>query len=620
MIDLFPLFLPSKRMLKNLTLTTILILLISMNLFAGIPDGQPRLPNKMVPIDNPVYRILLHYETNGKLPILPQAKPYTRQKVNDLLLHLVNDPTIAGREKKLLEELLADMERDTNGVPVYRQEGENSYALIGFGAETTYRQGGGDHGTWSVNLTALPFISGDLGKNISFSAGVGPSIEKLAPDLFYKSYTYDGKVHLPATETGTAWLPYQFGFESLYSHTLISGKKSGQPEITRKLAVGWVYFSELTGSWWNGIFQLSIHNQRRAWGPDNHNLLLSSTARRIPAVEMKLEPASWLRYSYLTGSLFSPTSQNAGYRTNIYGYDTGELQNLLTIHLLEFTPSKWLQISAHAGNVWAKRLELNYLMPFVFSHFSELEVGDYDNLAMGVDVAIRLPHWGKSWISFYNDEFSFTESGPLLRMPRNRYAFQAGWNTTLLSGLLPGTSSTLKFTRLTPFVYTHYPETRLKTMTGRPHDMTYRHDGFNIGFYLPPNSGELHWNLTNIAVPGLLVTLDNRLIMHGTNDLKSSNVYQIYGDIYRHQLTDQSGTIYDYPLTRFTRDGIYDYTILSKIGIDRKIRYRKKPGYFRVKGNLGVSHTWWESNQSNVVAPGKITQSSGSLGVIVDIL
>ena len=187
-------------------------------------------------------------------------------------------------------------------------------------------------------------------------------------------------------------------------------------------------------------------------------LVLSASSRRFPGIELKIEPTKWLRYSLLTGSLFNYANQNSEYKKNIYGYDLGDSQNLFTLHLLEMTPTKWFQISASAGNLWSKRNEISYIMPFVFSHFSEVEVGDYDNLSMSIDMAFKISKVGKTWLSFFNDEFSFTESGPLLRMPRNRYAWQLGLKTSLISGIIPGTTSTLKYTRVTPFVYTHYPD------------------------------------------------------------------------------------------------------------------------------------------------------------------
>ena len=579
---------------------------------------QVRLKNKIIPLSNSVYNILDHYEASGVLEFLPQAKPYTKGVVLQLLGQLQLAESLSTKEKKVVNRFISDLTRESNGINIYKQSGEAGFAQIGLGGEISARKAVGDNGTWSTSSPALPYLSGDLGQHITFHAALGPSIERLAPDQFYQSYTKDQRVNFPYQSVGVAWLPYQFNYETLYTHTQISNKSPGKSNITEQLAVGFLYYTELNGSWFKGALQVSLNNQRRAWGLDNQNMVLSSTARRFPGLELKMAPVKFIRYSFLMGSLFSYANQSAGYKQNIYGYDIGDPQNLLTLHLLELTPAKWLQISASAGNVWSKRFELSYMMPLVFSHFSELEVGDYDNLSMGVDVAFKIPKVGKTWLSFYNDEFSFSTSGPLLRMPRNRYAWQWGWKTSLLSAWVPSTTSTLKYSRATPFVYTHYPDSRFNTFTNRPLDMTYTHDGFNLGFYLPPNSSELNWKLVNVAVPDLVLSLDNKLIIHGTNDLASENVYQIYGDVYRHQL---GGDIYQYPLMDFTKDGIYDWSVLSDLQFDWKVRTLKIPGlsYFRVQGSLGVSHSWWESNASGVTAPSSKTLISGSLGVAVDI-
>jgi len=232
-------------------------------------------------------------------------------------------------------------------------------------------------------------------------------------------------------------------------------------------------------------------------------------------------------------------------------------------------------------------------------------------------VATQFPRIGKTWFSFFVDEFSFTTSGELLKMPRNRYGWQLGWKTSLLSEIIPGTISTLKYTRLTPFVYTHYPETDFNTFgSDRPLDMTYTHDEFNLGFYLPPNSGELNWTLVNVAVPDLILTLDNRLIMHGTNDLASDNIYQIYGDVYSYQ---RGTDVYQYPLLDFTNDGIYDWTIQSELKFDLKMRNAGKLNYYRLVGSLGYSNTWWKSNASEVAAPESKNLFTGSLGIVVEM-
>jgi len=586
-----------------------------------IPDlASMRLKNKIIPLSNPVYQLLDYFEANGDLGFLPQAKPYTRQFIAGLLVKLSDEGSLSDKDKKIVTQYLNDIIQESNGLKIYQQASKNTYALAGFSAETSVRAGAGDNGTWGTSLVGEPFLSGDLGEHLTFTAAMGLSVERLTPDIFYQSYTRNKQVVFPNESLGYSYLPYQFSFETMWAHVLAEGTTGEGGPVQDKLTAGMIYHSELNGSWWDGAVQFSFNNQRRAWGHDQSNLVLSSTARRFPGIELKIQPANWIRYSYLTGSLFSYANQSPDYRLQIYGYDLGQVQKMFTYHLLEFMPNKWLQISAAGGNIWSKRLELAYLMPFVLPHFTQIDVGDHDNLSLYFDVATLIPNVGKIWGGFFVDEFSFTKKGKLLKMPRNRYAWQLGWKTNLLSGIIPGTTSILKYTRVTPFVYTHYPETDFNTFgSDRPLDMTYTHDEFNLGFYLPPNSGELNWKLVNISVPDLVLSLENRLIIHGTNDLASDNVYQIYGDVYRHQIEGPAKDIYLYPLLNFTKDGIYDWSLQSEFKFDWKIRNAGALNYFRLVGSLGYGKTWWKSNESQVVAPESKSLLTGSIGIVVEM-
>ena len=453
--------------------------------------------------------------------------------------------------------------------------------------------------------------------------GVAPLLflQVLYGNLFYTSSIlmavyWMSVIFLLITAYYSAYI-YKFNFESMNIRTTIESKIPGYSEITEKIAVGFLYSTELNASWFDGALQLGINNQRRAWGNDYDNLTLSASARKFPAFEFKLAPLKWLRYSYLLGSLHSGKSLFGAYKSEIYGYDVGALQNNFTLHMLEVEPWDWFLITATAGNVWVKRFEINYMIPFVFSHLSELESGDYDNLTMSLDFTFKVPNFGKIWFSFFNDEFSFIEKGNLLKMPRNRYAWQLGFVNRM--SFLPQTLSSFKYSRVTPFAYTHYPETRLSNFNNRPYDMTYSNDGFNLGFYLPPNSGEFNWTLTNFAVNNLTLTMENRFIMHGTNDLASEELKLIYGDIYRHQYTNSGEDIHQYPLLDFTKDGIYDFTLSSEIRFDYRIRKSPFLDYYRLFGTIGAARTWWKENSSGVTAPAPRNFATISFGVAIDI-
>lgn len=584
-----------------------------------IPDlASLRLKNKIIPLSNSIYQVLDYFETKGELGFLPQAKPYTKVFIAELLIKLVAKDNLSNREKRLVQRQLSDIMQDTNGLKIYKQASKNTYAVAGFSAETSVRSGFGDKGTWATSLLGEPYLSGDLGEHLTFTAGMGLAIERLTPDIFYQSYTRNKQVVFPYENVGYSYLPYQFTYDTMWAHVKTSGNESeGQP-VKEAITAGMIYHTELNGSWFNGAVQFTINNQRRAIGYDQQNLVLSSTARRFPGIELRIQPASWIRYSYLTGSLFSYANHDSNFKKNIYGYDIGQVQKNFTYHLIEFTPNRWLEISAGGGNIWSKRFELAYLIPLVYPQFTQIDVGDHDNLTLNLGFSTLIPQFGKTWFSFFVDEFSFTKKGPLLKMPRNRYAWQLGWKTNLLSSIISGTTSSLKYTRVTPFVYTHYPDSTFNTFGSRPNDMTYTHDEFNLGFYLPPNSSELNWKIVNVAVSDLVLSLDNRLIIHGTNDLASTNVYQIYGDVYKYQ----SGTVTEvnqYPLLNFTKDGIYDWTLMSEFKFDWKLRNSGLLNYYRLVGSLGYAKTWWRSNESQVVAPEPRKLLTGSIGIVVEM-
>ena len=69
-----------------------------------------------------------------------------------------------------------------------------------------------------------------------------------------------------------------------------------------------------------------------------------------------------------------------------------------------------------------------------------------------------------------------------------------------------------------------------------------------------------------------------------------------------------------YPYENFTKDGIYDWTVMSEFKFDWKLRNSGLLNYYRVVGSLGYAKTWWRSNESQVVAPESrnlITEVSG---------
>ncbi|MDA3879336.1 MAG: hypothetical protein PF436_03015 [Prolixibacteraceae bacterium] len=587
---------------------------VSQNTTRHNPNNTTRLLNKTIPIDNSVYDLLDHYETSGTIGFLPIARPYSKGIVINYLEELLLKANLTEKEKETINRYLHDFSRPVNGFMIKQHHSEKMYTVLGFGSQLEIQAGTGTNGTFSTSSIAEPFFAGDIGTSLSYFAGIGASVDRLAPDLFFESYVKDGKVNFPYSNIGYAFHPYQLDYETMWAHVKVTATSGEGGPLQNELTAGMIYHTELSGSWFDNAIRISLHNNRRSWGYADDNLTLSAHARRFHGLDLVIQPNNWISYSMLVGSLFHYANQRAGYKQNIYGYDLGNVQKMLTIHMIELTPFNFLQFSFTGGNIWSKRFELGYVMPFVFPHFVQIDVGDHDNLSMSLSMALLLPEIGKTWFNIFVDEFSFTQRENLLKMPRNRYAWQWGWNSSLFSALIPATSTQLSYTRVTPFVYTHYPESDFNTFgSERPVDMTYTHDGANLGFYLPPNSGEFKFKIINMAIPDIKIELDNRFIVHGTNDLALDSAL-IYGDIYRYQ----SRNVYDYPLLDFTNDGIYDFTLFTEAKAEIRLRKGDGLGYYRIFGSVGYSKTWWKSNDSGVSAPEDHNLLTTKIGLSVD--
>ena len=599
--------------------TVIVFLLLSL---PSLPAESNSVSVRMVAIDNPVYTLLEILEARGVIPLQPMAKPYTARTIRKLLRDAI--PELRAAEQEIvtgyirsINDLLAE------GVPILADRGESNPVALTLQARTLYRQGfpineNPDNSGTTLSFQGIPSVLGELGDNLFYNASLGIALEKYAPDIFYTSYTRDGAVHFPYADIGFSALPYQFSYDTVWWHANADTLGSDQSAISETLHWGFTYKLESTLQLFDDKLIISANNQRRYWGESESNLILSSTARRLPGIELRLQPAEWISYSYLTGSLYYYPQQRDNYKKDIYGYDLGSMQKNYTLNAVELSPTDWLSVGLSSMNIWPKRFELAYMVPFLLPFFNQIDQSDSDNLAMAVDAAVRLPYVGKLWFSLFMDEISFNILDEnFLDMPRNRYAFQTGIEVPIPDDLLPMTKLSLQYTKVTPFVYTHYPEddfavTTYADGTVRPVDQTFTHDGFNLGFYLPPNSDELDIAIETIASTELIIALNGKLIRHGTNNLNSATP-QIFGDIYQHQGAIDGYGVYDYPLMDFTNDGIYDWSVI----IQGEVEYSPAQLPITLTAGIGYGRTWWVANDSGVTSPDPRDIIVGSVSVVL---
>jgi hypothetical protein len=303
--------------------------------------------------------------------------------------------------------------------------------------------------------------------------------------------------------------------------------------------------SALSFDFFDHALNLQFSRTRRDWGVGVGSLSLSGTARPIEAFTASARPASWAAFHFLAGSLgnwWSPAAE----------------QKMFSIHRIEFFPLDWLYISPWESVVYAKRLELSYLDPLMPFFFGQQLSGDYDNIAMGGDVAVTIAPFARLYFSLFVDEISFVPLSTFFSRPANQYAWQVGVKVPL-----PWPAWSLlvfQYTKIEPYTYSHYLQS-VPQYGSQLIDINYSNDGENIGYHLPPNSDEFLVRLSAYPAPKLSVMAQYQLVRHGTG---SHLLGQIEGDI-NIPIIYTPPTIY--PMKDFLHDGIYEWIHIARLDL-----------------------------------------------------
>jgi hypothetical protein len=219
--------------------------------------------------------------------------------------------------------------------------------------------------------------------------------------------------------------------------------------------------------------------------------------------------------------------------------------------------------------------------------------GDLDNVNQSVNLIITLPDYARFYFSFFADEMEFTGSRDFFSNPRNMTALQTG--TKILIPLFSYSLFTFQYTKIEPFVYTHYPEENYAS-SSVPVDLSYTNDGENLGSYLPPNSDEFLAKIESRILQNLTLSLQYQLIRHGTNKREKAGDIAIYGDIDEYIIYEQ---IDEYPDKAFLKDGLYDWNTIISLKAIWEI-----PDYNTILTfGYNFAYTWWVENESGITPP-----------------
>jgi hypothetical protein len=548
-----------------------------------------------VELGHPVYAVIETAELRGVVTRLSSVKPYTSQQVAELLATMVGHMEAFSSAEQALIRRYAEEFKAGAGVEQSLWHDKSGKARAGIRIEATTKldAGGlydlldGSSSTalkdmWHLNSRWVPYLAADPLPWLSLKGEAGFTYDKIKKSLY---------------------LPYDYTKEWDAIHIWFGTPRNSDGTLDYP-TVSYDIREDIAAETEDGSVMVRLSRFRRDWGIGSGSFALSETARPFVGFETVFRPSKYFAVSGLVGSLTNwAKDSNEKSTTVAYAdldgdgladdpyYSAISYQKMLGLQRMELFPFDWLTISATSTLVGAKRFELGYFSPLLFSVMYQNQLADIDNLGVQVDGQILVPRIGKFYASFYADEMEITNLSQLFTKARNMFALQGGVKVPL--PWLSFATVTAQYTKIEPFVYSHYPtwypDYRLRV------DTSYTQDGENLGYYLPPNSDEFLLKFEVMPAPDWRVALKYRFVRHGDNPQADwPGLKESYGDVNKYMDYDPA-QLYSYN-KNFLHDGIYDYNHIGNIVVTW--RPSDPPELlgaaipFELGLGYGISYTW----------------------------
>jgi hypothetical protein len=626
--------------LKKCFLLYILILAVNVSITAQT--------HMSVPLENPIYVVLEQAQMRGLYTPIPNVKPYSTSRILSLIDEILNNDEkrrfgrLSEKERNILEQFQKDFSPDRDGINWTR--GTFSFdhlwkdiyfsGQFGFGLDIVFSgshfssaggyqwdgtetdiddpgNGGFENashpraGDSFTSFEIMPKISfiGDIGSKVSYGLTLGiwaGSIPRtILGSHFNTLYTERedpvGKnrrlqttfseplTYFPYTHK-KRWDGYVFPTSALNTSGMLAWPDGD-------LSLGYTMLPELAGSFLNGHVFFRFARLDREWAgmSANSSLVINQSAQPFLAFETVIQPFPWISFSSLTGVL---EYHNAIGVKPMYG-DGGaaiqtvseNFQNAYSVVMLELDIINHFYISFGSTVVWPKRFELGYPFPFADNFIYQANIGDWDNMALFLNLRAQYPGLGKLWFSLSIDEMSLERD--FLTMSRMMYIYQIGGSFHI--PWLPFSSVKVSYTKNEPYNYTHTRDD-VPWYSSNVMEKNTVNFGRAIGHYIPPNSDELLVRFETIPLPGSLFSLQYQLIRHGA----TYGDRAVAGSTLWTELLHRRGNIYKH----FLRDGAYQWMHIVRLRGEYSLTAMKLP--IRAFAEIGGVYSYFTDIDSNI--------------------
>ena len=563
-----------------------------------------------VPVDHSVYYLLDLAETRGLCQPLPAVKPYTRVRIVEIINEILSaEPGrfggLSASERDILENVRSEFKKAEAGLNLkegmYRLETEGKKGVkftgdLGIAMESLNSVAGYQEDKdsyFGTDTWGTVYAQGDVGENFSYGFNLSAGLmraqrsylgeyDTYATELTEKPDRWDGDVNqrVDIYSQPKAFFPYSYqkrwdGFMFGPGKISASGMETWPQS---KFSIGPSMLGEISGTIWGDMLLLRFGRLQREWGAmtPGSSLVYNAVARPFTAIEALFNPVPWFSLSTLTGALEFDNSGGIEKAARTF-------QNMFSIGQVDFNYKNYLHIDFGSEAIWPKRFELGYLSPLQDNFLYQNFIGDFDNMAIHLNIKARYPGLGAIWISGFVDEMEVSSIKKLFSLDRNMFAYQFG-----LQGMIygvPFASFSICYTKIEPYNYTH---TRIFTPWHSgdiPMEYAYVNNAVSLGHYLPPNSDEIKVRV-DIPIRYRLAThFQYQLIRHGAD----YGPQQVDGSSLVSEL-DPSGRGSKVSLTKkFLKDGAYQWMHIIKVGGE----YRLGSFPLTIYGDAGIAYSYF---------------------------
>ncbi|MDR2481473.1 MAG: hypothetical protein LBD07_04165 [Spirochaetaceae bacterium] len=559
---------------------------ISLFFFIFLCVEIPAQTHSSVALENQVYYILEQAETRGLCGTLPSARPYTRftilKAINEIL-ESESSQKVTENERIILKNYQDKFAKPDTGLTLktgsYYGEttiGSSDVKITGDIRVSAYTEFSNNLNAnmqdyhWGTENWASLFFNGDIGEKFSYQLLNEFGIMKAPCTYLGTGYVYykdfDGYTNwtnrekenpeMPVYTEPLTHFPYSYKKRwdgSVFSTNDASYFKSWPNSISYAFALQ----SEMAASFIDNKLFFRFGRIPHEWGSESggSSILFNRMARPFIAFEGDFIPNSWFEISSLTGCL--EYFNSAGITESAWTF-----QNAFSVTMFRLNYKNYLFFDAAEAAIWLKRFELGYLSPITSSFFYQNNSGDFDNLAIYLNLKGQVPGVGTLWGSIFIDEAYFLDANnrptlEIFHLDRTMLSWQVG--TTAPLPFFSFSSLKITYSRVRPYCYTHQKVDM--PFSTKMMEQAFINNGVCLGYSIPPNSDELLIQIKTMPVKNMTTSFQYQMIRHGA-DYGSS---QVDGSSLLSELDPVGRSSKPELKSYFLQDGAYQWMHIFKI-------------------------------------------------------